>query len=86
MIAQWTTNLLVAWRDPLRRRYLILREIVIALGLFEWVGLSGGFYFLGREDSAASGVFFAVLAVSYYISYKLAYTVQELLIQLATRK
>ena len=78
-------NRLVA-RLSLRNRYRILREVVIWLGLFEYLGLGGGFMFLGREDYLQSGGFFALLAVSSYISAKLSWVASEMLIRLATEK
>ena len=78
-------NRLVA-RLSLRRRYQILREIVIWLGLFEYLGLGGGFLFLGAGDYLQSGAFFGLLAVSSYISSKLGWLTSELMVRMATEK
>ncbi len=68
----------------LKTKYLILREVVIWLGLFEYIGLGGGLFFAGRGEAQPSAVLFLLMGLSFYISTKLAYYVQELLIRLAT--
>ncbi len=73
-------------RLGIRKKYLILREIVMWLGLFEYLGLGGGLYFLGSGDYQQSAVFSVLLAISYYISSRLSWYVNELLIRMATSK
>lgn len=78
-------NRLVA-RLSLRKRYLLLRELVIWLTLFEWIGGGGFLYSLGARDMEQSVVFFILLAISFYSSSKLSYLTSEYLIRMATEK
>jgi hypothetical protein len=68
----------------IRKKYLLLREIVIILSLLEWIGGGGFLYSLGAEEGFQSVVFFILLAISFYSSSKLAYLTSELLIRMAT--
>ncbi len=79
-------NILLVWKDPLARKYLLLRELVVLLSLFEYIGLPIGTFFIGREDYQTSGVFIGLTALSFYTSSKLGWYTQELLIRKATRK
>ncbi len=75
------TNLL---RASTRKKYLILREVVLLLQLLEFIGLGGGLYFLGKEAAQESAVLFVLLVVSSYSSSKLGWLCQELQIRMAT--
>ena len=66
----------------LRARYLILREIVVLLGLWEWMALGLGAYYIGAREFQNSVLFFILMGVSYYTSTKLSYKVFELLVKL----
>jgi hypothetical protein len=67
-------------------RYRILKEIVILLGLFEYLGLGGSLYFLGAERFQETLWFLLLMGISYYISSKLGYRVSEILVQLQIQK
>ena len=66
----------------LRVKYLVLREITILLGLYEWMAWGFGAYFLGAKEFTSSLAFYISMGISYYISTKLSYKVLELLIRL----
>jgi hypothetical protein len=81
----WLTNLRLTLADPLRRRYIILREIVTLMGLVEYLGLGAGISSAIMENSLGIYISALILGTSYYISTKLAYRVSELMIQLQLR-
>jgi hypothetical protein len=66
----------------LHRKYLVCREVVILLGMFEYVSLGLGVYSTGARDYTGSVVWFILMVVSYYISSKLGYKVLEWLVRL----
>lgn len=66
----------------LRTKYRILKQVVIVLGLFEYLGLGGGLYFAGARQFQESVAFFALMGISYYVSSNLSYKVLEYLIRL----
>ena len=68
--------------NPLVRKYLILREIVIILGLLEFLGLGCGIFFLATKDYQSSVAFFVMMGVSYYTSTHLWYRVMELMLRI----
>lgn len=78
-------NLRVVWKDPMLRKFYILQEVVVLLGLFEYVGLPLCTFFIGRADYQISGAFGIATALSFYTSSKLGWYVQGLQIKIATR-
>ena len=73
-------------RLSLRLKYRILKEIVVLLGLLEFLGLGGGLFFAGAKEFSSSMAFFALMGISYYTSSKLHYKVLELLVRLESGK
>ena len=86
MSLQVVKNLQVAWRDKELRRYHLLKEVVTLMGLFEYLGLGGAMYSLGARDFRQSLIFGIVLGVSYYVSTKLQYRVNEMMIEMGARR
>ena len=72
-------------RVGLRKKYRILKQVVIVLGLFEYLGLGGGLYFAGAARFQESVAFFALMGISYYISSNLSYKVLEYLVRLESK-
>jgi hypothetical protein len=66
----------------LHRKYVICREIVILLGMFEYISLGLGIYNTGAKDYTVSVVWFCLMVLSYYISSKLGYKVLEWLVRM----
>jgi hypothetical protein len=54
----WVKNLQSEWHDPEIRKYLILKEVVTLMGLFEYLGLGGGLFFAGAGRGEVSVIFF----------------------------
>lgn len=75
-------NLLEMWKNKELRKYIVLKEIVVLMGLCEYLGLGGGFFFIGAGRYQESAIFFTLLGVSYYISAKLGWRVNEMLVRL----
>jgi hypothetical protein len=73
------------WNNKEIRTYLIMKEIVTLMGLFEYLGLGGGLFYAGKGDTKASIAFFILMGASYYISTKLAYAVSERMIKIQTK-
>ena len=67
------------------RKYLILKEIVTLMGLFEYLGLGGGLFFAGAHETTKSVLLFILMGISYYTSTKLAYAVNERMIKIQTK-
>ncbi len=70
----------------LRTRYKVLKQIVIILGLLEYLGLGGGFYFAGKAQFQESLLFFVLMGVSYWVSSNLGYKVLEYLVKLQSKE
>ena len=66
----------------LRVKYLVLKEIVTLLGLFEFISLGLGAFSIGEKDWSMSVLFFCLMGASYYASTKLNYRVLEMLVRL----
>lgn len=63
-------------------KYKILREVVVILGLLEYLAFGLGALFIGAREWINSVIFFCLMGISYYISSKLSYKVLELLVKL----
>ena len=63
-------------------KYNLLKELVTWMGLYEWMALGLGSYFIGAKAFTASLAFFISMGISYYLSTKLGYKVLEMLVEL----
>ena len=59
----------------------ILKRVVYLLGLYEWMALPIGTYFIGKAEIGTSLWFFLSSAISYIISYELGYIVSHMIIR-----
>jgi len=69
-----------------RKKYLILREIVVWLGEWELIAFGLGAFYLGAKGFQNSVAFFILMCVSYYISTKLGYKVLEFIVKLNSKE
>ncbi len=70
----------------LKYRYLIVREMVIFLGIGEYILLFLGTFSAGEQDYTNSLLYYILMSISYYISTKLSWKLSEWVIRLELQK
>jgi hypothetical protein len=69
-------------RISLHRQFLVVQEITILLGLFEFIALPLAAFFIGTKEIENSVILLIATGISYYISSKLGILTSRLLIRL----